>query len=239
LKELEDYDWFPVALRNFQTDFIGFVVARFNMYNAFTKYLKTFSLAVKPSIDLCSGAGEPAISIFKKTNCFSFLTLSDKYPNQLQVKDERIIYTAKSEDVLDMKFKPEIYYTLFNAFHHFSDENKLKIVRKILEADSVAFIVEILQPRFFCFVKIFFATTIGTLFIMPFVKPFSFKRLFFTYIIPVNVFTIAFDGMVSVFKSRSAVYYQKLFSGFGNSIEVVNLKNGFNSLIVIHVKQRK
>ncbi|MSQ79322.1 MAG: hypothetical protein EXR21_06565 [Flavobacteriaceae bacterium] len=90
MKELEDYHWFPSVLRNFQTEFIGFVVSRFHVYDAFVLYLQTLSLPVQPMMDLGSGSGEPAISIFKKSNCFSRLTLSDKYPNPLQLIDDKI-----------------------------------------------------------------------------------------------------------------------------------------------------
>ena len=126
MKELEDYVWFPNSLRNFQTDFIGFVVSKFKVYHSFVTFLKELSLPSKPMIDLCSGSGEPAISIFKKSNCFSSLQLSDKFPNAIS-----IIHEIKSVDVLEMKFESGNYYTMFNAFHHFSDEQKLAIVQKI------------------------------------------------------------------------------------------------------------
>jgi hypothetical protein len=51
--------------------------------------------------------------------------------------------------------------------------------------------------------KIIFTTTIGQIILTPFVKPFSWMRLVFTYIIPINLFTITWDGVVSVLKSES------------------------------------
>jgi hypothetical protein len=84
MKELEDHSWFPPVLRNFQTEFIGFVVANFNVYDDFIQHLKSLSLPVQSMTDLCSGSGEPAISIFRKSICFSHLYLSDKFPTDFR-----------------------------------------------------------------------------------------------------------------------------------------------------------
>ncbi|MDP2385390.1 MAG: hypothetical protein Q8M29_03390 [Bacteroidota bacterium] len=239
MKELEDHNWFPPVLRNFQTEFIGFVVARFNIYDAFIDHLKIVSLPAQPMTDLCSGSGEPAISIYRKSNCFSSLVLSDKYPNPLQLSDHKISYEMLSTDVLEMEFKHGTCYTMFNSFHHFNDKDKLKIVEKIQTAGSVSFLVEILEPTLFCLLKVIITTTIGTLLLSPFVLPFSLKRLFFTYIFPLNILTITMDGIVSVLKSRSVKQYQKLFAKFGNTIKIFRLKNGLSPLIVIQIQAKK
>lgn len=239
MKELEDYNWFPNVLRKFQTEFIGFVVSKFNVYGAFFEHLKSLSLPKQTMTDLCSGSGEPAISIFKKSNCFHQLILTDKYPNDLHLQDERISYEKESMDAMEMEFEPGTCYTMFNAFHHFKDEDKLKIIEKITKSGSTAFFVEILEPRIICLLKVLFATTIGTLIFTPFVKPFSLKRLFFTYILPINIFTITFDGIVSVLKSGSVNHYKELFAGFDDSLKVIRLTNGFTPIILMQIQPKK
>lgn len=235
MKELEDYSWFPSGLRNFQTEFIGFVVARFKVYDVFVHYLETLSLAVQPMIDLCSGSGEPAISIFKKSKCFNHLVLTDKYPNSLKLPGDKILYESQSVDILEMEFRKGAYYTMFNAFHHFSDEDKLKIAQRIQASGAIAFFVEILEPGIFCFLKVFFTTTVGSLLLTPFILPFSLRRLLFTYLIPINILTYTIDGILSVLKSRSVKQYQKLFSNHENTMKIFRLKNGLSPLIVIQI----
>ena len=235
MKELEDHEYFPSVLRNFQTDYIGFVVSAFKVYNAFIQHIKTIAMPSPIMSDLCSGSGEPAISIFRESNCFKYLTFSDKYPNELGLCDNNISYKIERADVITMEFKPHKCYTMFNAFHHFTDEDKLFITQRIQASGAAAFIVEILEPTITCMLKVLFTSTLGSLLLMPFVKPFSITRLFFTYIIPINVFTITFDGVVSVFKSRSADHYRKLFTGCSDTIEVFRLKNGISPLIVIQI----
>jgi hypothetical protein len=239
VKELEDYSWFPSLLRNFQVEYIGFVAVKLNIYELFIDHLQTLPQPMQTMTDLCSGSGEPAISIFRKSGCFTHLTLSDKFPISLKLNDEQISDEIQKIDVLKMEFKHGTCYTMFNSFHHFKDAEKLKIIHKIQKSGSDAFIVEVLQPTIYCFFKIVITTTIGVLFLTPFIAPFSFKRLFFTYIIPLNILTITFDGIVSVFKSRSVKQYQKMFANSENKQKIYKLINGRNTLIVIQIGQTK
>jgi hypothetical protein len=235
LKELEDYSWFPSLLRKFQTEFIGFVVTRFNVYNGFINHLTRLSLPGQPLTDLCSGSGEPAIHIFRKSSCFTHLFLSDKYPGSQVVKSGEDSYALARKDVLEMEFNPGTCYSMFNAFHHFSKEDQLKIVRKLHHSGSTAFLAEILEPDVICFLKVLFTTTIGCLLLTPFIRPFSFRRLFFTYLLPVNILTITYDGLVSVMKSRTANQYRKILANQGEGIEVIRLRNGLSPIIVIQI----
>ncbi len=239
MKELEDYNWFPAWLRNFQTDYIGFAVNLFNVYGVFLNYFKTLSNPLQPMTDLCSGSGEPAISFFRKSNSFNSLVLTDKFPICAQADDPRISYEIQSRDVLEIQFNPRTCYTMFNAFHHFKDEDKLKIVRKMQASGSKAFILEILEPRIICLLRVLFATTAGVFFFTPFVRPFSLKRLFFTYIIPINIFTITYDGVISVLKSKSVEQYKKLFANHTASISIIRLRSTLNPLIIIQINPDK
>lgn len=234
MKELEDHTWFPPVLRNFQTDFTGFVAVHSRVYDVFINYLKGLKFSPAAMTDLCSGSGEPAISIFKKSGCFTKLVLTDMYPRKIS-SGNGICYEPESMDVLQMEFNKDSCYTMFNAFHHFSDEEKIRVINSIRESGATAFIVELLEPDFFCMLKILLLTTLGTLLLSPFIRPFSFTRLLLTYIIPVNVFTICYDGIVSVLKSRSVEHYKKLFSD-NKSVKVSGLENWLNRLVVIEVK---
>lgn len=234
MKELEDFNWFPAFLRNFQTDYIGFVVAKFNIYNVFVDYLNEHPLKTKKMFDLCAGSGEPAISIFKKTNNFQELILSDKFPRTDFTNQTNIMYADESIDVHTISFEEDVTYTLFNAFHHFADEVKIEMLEKCKAAKSNLFIVEILEPSLLFYLKVLVLTTFGVLLFNPFVKPFSWKRLIFTYILPINLLTITIDGMISVYKSRRLKKYQTLFSKLTN-VKVFNLKRGISSLVVIEL----
>ena len=217
-------------------EYIGFLANWFKVYNVFINHFKASPQPELPLVDLCSGNGQAAINFYKKTNCFNGLTLTDKYPGKWPISEPGISYETQSVDVVKTEFEPGKHYTMFNAFHHFTDEDKLKIVQKIQVSGSHALIMEIIEPNIICLLQVLFITTIGNLLLTPLIRPFSLKRLFFTYIIPINIITITFDGLVSVLKSRSVKQYQKLFSNFGNAIEIVRLKNGLNPIIVIKIR---
>lgn len=235
MKELEDHEWFPKRLRQYQTDFIGFVVSRFGIYNSFITYLRSSGRSFKNMFDLCSGSGEPAITIFRRSATFNTLILSDKFP-QAYADSPDITYIKNSCDALTMTFDPGQTYTMFNAFHHFDDTQKAAIIRRIRESGSAAYFVEILQPNLWSFIKVLFATSIGTLLLTPFLRPFSWSRLFFTYILPINLITIMFDGLTSVFKSRSVRQFQRILQPFGQGTKVFKL-GGISPLIVIKAEQ--
>ncbi len=237
MKELEDYNWFPPLFRNFQTDYIGFVVAKFNIYRNFIDFLNKQVHNKAVMYDLCSGSGEPAISIFSESKNYTNLRLSDKYPNLNFSKQANVLYIEESIDVLNIKFEEGITYTMYNAFHHFTDADKKNILQKCNAANANLYIVEILEPTFFFLVKVLTLTTLGVLLFNPFVKPFSWKRILFTYLIPINIVSITFDGVVSVLKSRSLSTYKKMCSDMKN-VNVINLKKGISSLVVIELIQK-
>jgi hypothetical protein len=204
--ELEDQPWFPAMLRNFQTDHIGFLVSRWPVYNTFLAYLRSSKAAPLPLTDLCSGSGQPAITVFARSGLFTQLTLTDKYPRSSFVNHDGIVYEPHSVDARTIALRTDTCYTLFNAFHHFNSDEQRALVRRLRAESGGAYVVEILEPTPLCFLKVLCATTFGTVLLAPFIKPFSIGRLFFTWVLPVNVVTIAWDGLVSVARSRSVRY---------------------------------
>jgi ubiquinone/menaquinone biosynthesis C-methylase UbiE len=236
MKELEDLPWFPSVLRNDQTAFIGYVVNRFRLYRPFLRHLRSLSIPATLMVDLCSGSGAPAVRIFRESHRFTRLTLTDRFPAPWQSRDERVDYDQRRVDAREMPFTPGCCYTMFNALHHFSDAEKLQIVQRIKASGSHGLFVEILEPGPATMLKVLLTTTLGTLLFTPFIRPLSLRRLFFTYILPVNLITITYDGIVSVLKSRTADQYRSLFAEHGASVEVTRLTEGITPLIVVHIR---
>jgi hypothetical protein len=211
LKELEDYEDFPKSLRQFQMDFIGTMTRVLKLYKPIATIIEgSLSNGNKKQImDLCSGSGHPAIYIHKQLREIDATLLTDKFP-QLIKENKGIIYVENSIDILTMSFNSQYFYTMYNAFHHFTDVEQKSIVSKLKSANASFLIVEILQPNLLSLLQVILASSLGQLLITPFIKPFSSKRLLFTYIIPINIFTVLFDGVVSVIKSKSVNAYKSL-----------------------------
>jgi hypothetical protein len=106
---------------------------------------------------------------------------------------------------------------MYNAFHHFEPVQQTVLVKKMVLNKNAFIFAEIMEPGILTVIKILFTTTILQIILAPFIKPFSWLRLFFTYIIPVNLFTVSYDGVISVLKSRSSVDYHHRLSGLSTA----------------------
>ena len=238
LKELEDYTWFPAMLRRWQMDFIGNMVIWTKLYQPLQPVMEELIHVnkVRSIQDTCSGSGLPALSLHGKLNAEIPLLLTDKYPPAVFKKNELVEYAVQAADILDLKPAGDTLYTMFNSFHHFSDEQQNEIVRNFSNNRAPFLVAEILEPGIGEGIKIFFTTTIGQLITAPFVQPFSLVRLFFTYILPVNLFTVAWDGIISVIKSKTCKQYNKQLSHISTPsfvISVHQLNNWKGNLVYI------
>ena len=218
LIELEDTSWFPNILRDQQLGYIGWLVQFIDLYRPIRKLLATWITASRSStvFDLCSGSGEPMVSISKSFSSGTDISLSDKFPPEDISRFRSMNYIHLSVDVLSLEVEPNRYYTMFNAFHHFDDSEQTDIVDRLSRAHAPFCFVEILQPSFFTLIKVIFINTIGQLILAPFVRPFSWKRLLLTYIIPINLITTTYDGIISVLKSKNKSQYQTLLSNISS-----------------------
>jgi hypothetical protein len=211
LKELEDFAWFPKRLRKMQVDYIGWLVAAFKVYVKPVEILaqKLAELNKSELIDLASGNGAPVQFVAERIQDknLTFL-LTDRYPAFGNITDPRIRVQTSSFDVLKEQGKPNCFYTMFNAFHHFDKRQQLELMKNYGKSGFMVF--EILRPTLLDFIKILITTTILQLIFTPFVKPFNLLRLLLTYIVPINLITITYDGLVSVLKSLSKKHYLEL-----------------------------
>ncbi len=239
IRELEDYNWFPSMLRRFQMDYIGSLVTWLKLYQPLVPVLQQLTEANQIFIiqDICSGSGIPATAMQHTVKNISNTVLSDKYPDASFINSDTIAYLKASTDVLLLVPQPAICYTMYNGFHHFSNDEQKELVKKMAFAKSVFLFAEILEPVFFTMIKIIFASTLLQLFAAPFIQPFSLSRLFFTYIIPVNVFTGLYDGIISVMKSKSVKQYRKLLDGIsGTDFEITVKKHNHWKGSVVSIK---
>lgn len=211
LKELEDFHWFPAILRKHQMELIGILVSFFGFYRKIADTIKKEVVKhhIHYATDLCSGSGSPAVYVYKRLNQPGFsMELTDKFPLEVSLPSG-MNYIGHPIDVHDLLPKAEIYYTMFNAFHHFDKDEQQKMIQKFLDHKSHLMIVEIVQPTLLHVVLVTLASTLGVWLLCPLIRPFDFKRLILTYLIPINVLTVLTDGYISILKSRTERQYKK------------------------------
>ncbi len=235
LKELEDYPWFPSYLRKIQLEYVGWISVQLRLYHPLLKLLQQF-----PSnkwIDLASGSGWPAFYLQKNASHQIHYTLTDLYPESVSNEvSKHVNVEAEPFNLLDFQLEAGKQYSMFNAFHHFTTAKQKEIIKKIIEAKSSCMIAEVLEPSWLCFLQV----TLAAFIVQPFtawaIRPFSIVRMITTYIIPIQMITVAWDGWLSVLKSKSLSQYKALVSDLADnqySIEVKRIKQLRGNLIVI------
>ena len=235
LKELEDYPWFPSSLRKMQLEYVGWVSVQLKLYRPLLKEIIKF-----PSnqwIDLASGSGWPAYYFQKNASNQIHYTLSDLYPDSVSNEVKKQV-EVESESLDINKFQPQNgkQYSLFNAFHHFSSTQQKQLIEKMKEARASCIIAEVLEPTLLSFIQV----TLAAFIVQPLtawaIRPFSILRMITTYLIPVQLVTVAWDGWLSVFKSKTAKQYKELVCELADhqySIEVKRIQQLQGNLIVI------
>lgn len=235
LKELEDYPWFPTCLRKMQLEYVGWISVQFRLYRPLLRVLKRF-----PSnqwVDLASGSGWPAFYIQKNASPKIHYTLSDLYPDSVsnEVK-KQVAVTLESLNLVYFQPQNGKQYTIFNAFHHFTSVQQIQLIKKMKEAGASCIVAEILEPSLFCFIQV----TLAAIIIQPLtawaIRPFSILRIITTYLIPIQIITVAWDGWLSVLKSKSFKQYKVMFGALSDhkySIEVKKIPQLQGNLILI------
>ncbi len=137
-----------------------------------------------------------------------------------------------------IEFQPESekQYSIFNAFHHFTSEQQKQLINKMKEAKASCIIAEVLEPTWICFLQV----TLAAFIVQPVtawaIKPFSIERIITTYLIPIQLITVAWDGWLSVLKSKTVKQYKILLAEFTNqqySIEIKRIQQLQGNLIII------
>jgi hypothetical protein len=235
LKELEDYPWFPSSLRKMQLEYVGWISVQLKLYRPLLNEIIKF-----PSnqwIDLASGSGWPACYLQKNASHHIHYTLSDLYPDSLSNEVKK--HVEFEHESLDLnKFQPQSgkQYSLFNAFHHFPSAQQKQLIKKMKEAKASCIIAEVLEPSLLSFIQVTLAAWIVQPLAAWAIRPFSILRMITTYLIPVQLVTVAWDGWLSVFKSKTAKQYEELVCEFADhqySIEVKKIQQLQGNLIVI------
>jgi hypothetical protein len=238
MKELEDYDWFPPVLRRQQLQYIGWLAQWQRLYQPMVAHLQELVKRQRPSViqDVCSGSGRPFMAVMRELQNAPPGLLSDWHPDKQFVNTDKLQYISEPVNVLELTPHPGYCYTMFNAFHHFSAEMQSQLFQKMKATGSPFVVVEVLQPNLPAYLKVLLSATLIQVLTAPFVKPFSWLRLLFTWLLPVNIITVLYDGVISVMKSKTAVQYRRLLMPLcneGYSITVTKLASLKVTLICI------
>ncbi len=168
-------------------------------------------------LDLCSGGTGPWVRLHTQLNIAGLpvkVTLTDKYPNPESIQkwddasQEGIEYLTEPVDALDVPSHFRGMRTIFEGFHHFKPEEAKLILKDAVEKRVAIGIFEAslklpLGPIIFLLSPLM--TLVGYIFVTPFIKPHSWSRFIWTYLLPIVPLVTCWDGLVSFLR----VYSQK------------------------------
>ncbi len=212
LFEFEDQPWFPEVIRSGGTDYLRFLFMKTKMYQPVVPLIKASlkSSGESSIVDLCSGGGgyiaQIARDINQDENNKYRVLLTDKFPNIpayefIKKNNTAIInYSQQPVDVLNVPSQLEGMRVLFSAVHHFRPPQVQQILQQAVSAQKPIGIFDGGEKNILMLLGILLLHPVGMLLATPFLKPFKFSRLFFTYLLPLIPLYTIWDGLVSVLR---------------------------------------
>jgi len=226
--ELHEQPWYPPFLRDGLTDALQFGFDFLGLYAPILPLLEraldatrsrtdsALSEHVRSIVDLCSGGAGPWLDLsrrLKSTDTGSEapkvdiqISLTDKYPNLRAFEnirlasDDRIAFYPGSVDAMKVPSDLKGLRTMFTSFHHFRSDEARAILQNAVDAGESIAIFE--SPRrspltialVFPLVLLLFVCT-------PWIRPFRWSRLLWTYVVPMIPVALLFDGVVSCLRA--------------------------------------
>jgi hypothetical protein len=214
LFEFEDMPWFPSFLRHGITDFLQFIASAYRLYRPAVARLDA---AIQASgagriVDLCAGGGGPWLALGRDLRVLTagrvHVLLTDYYPN-LRALDRLRRKASFSIDYFPDRVSADSvpaelkgFRTLFSSFHHFEPTRAKAILQDAFRSQQGIAILESTQ-RHPLTILYMLLTPFIVLAVTPFIRPFDWRRLGFTYLVPLIPLAVMFDGIVSCLRTYS------------------------------------
>ncbi|MES2799977.1 MAG: hypothetical protein V4638_08170 [Bacteroidota bacterium] len=226
LFEFEDQQWFPTFLRNYLTDFLQFLSNKTKLFQPAVPLIKEALIKSnsKQIIDLGSGGGGGLLSVHAellKEDAEIQLKLSDYYPNiaafeHIKAKNKNIDFVPISVDARNVPIELQGLRTQFLSLHHFKPEDARKILQNAVDSNNSIAIFEA-QERSVPSILAMIFSPISVLLTTPFIRPFKFGRIIFTYLIPIVPIAVMWDGIVSSLRTYSVQEMNELVNSLKNT----------------------
>jgi hypothetical protein len=167
-------------------------------------------LSIAPA--LC-GSGVPGIEI----------VLTDKYPHVTawaslsEAAEFPVSFEAIPVDALEVPDHLPGFRTLFTSFHHFAPEEARRILQNAVAKDQGIGIFEYTERTWWLWTAPVLMIPLVVWVCTPFVRPFSWRRLLWTYLLPVVPVAALWDGFVSCLRSYTVEELRSLVEGLGGA----------------------
>jgi hypothetical protein len=226
LFELEDQPWFPSVIRDFGTDYLQFME---ELMGAHRPVVPLLADALRASgsttvVDLCAGGGGPVVALKKELAALGLpvrFILTDKYPNydafrEISAANPGIDGHNAPVDATAVPSQLTGFRTVFNAFHHFKPEDARAVLQSAVSARQPIGIFELPERTIPIIVATALLVPIFVLLTTPFIRPFRWDRLLFTYLPPLVPLLCWWDGTVSQLRAYLPEELDELATSLGD-----------------------
>jgi hypothetical protein len=213
LIEIHDQDWCPRTVRDGETDYLQFVIATTKPYAAMVPILAAAlqRTGTRHVLDLCSGAAGPWLwlqPVLADLGVSVSVCLTDKYPNleafrqSNRLTHQSISFHPQSVDATRVPEELTGFRTIFSAFHHFRPEQACAVLADAVNKRQGIAVFEGTQHSVLALL-LMLLVPLMVLLMTPFIRPFRWSRLFWTYLLPLLPLIALFDGLVSCLRTYS------------------------------------
>ncbi|MEM1179798.1 MAG: class I SAM-dependent methyltransferase [Acidobacteriota bacterium] len=203
LFELEDQPWLPASVRAYSTDclraFFSFLIPRTRVGERLRNLLE--AVGEKRILDLCSGSSGPLgplLDELAREGLDVEALLTDLHPHPELTEGLSGRFTYRREPLDARCVPPELpgVRTLFAGFHHFRPEDAVQILADAAQRGRAIAIFEPSSRRPLEFLAV---PWIGlfSLLAAPWLRPFRWRRLFWSWVVPLVPAVVVWDGLVS------------------------------------------
>lgn len=210
--EIHEQAWCPSFLRDQVTDALQAGLNLFSIYAPIAPLLQKAlqSTHARKIVDMCSGGGGPWLDLSPRLNgnpqSSLQILLTDKYPNLTAFENtggpssNHITFYPKPVDVMSVPAELKGFRTMFTSFHHFPPDEARGILQDAIDASQPIGIFEVTR-RAPTMIALMFPWILISLLYTPWIRPFRWSRLLFTYLLPLVPLVMLFDGVVSCLRS--------------------------------------
>lgn len=222
LFELEDQPWFPQVLRSHMMDWLAATYRFSPLPPIWAGYI---AQAIPPDgvlviIDLASGRAGPIPLVTEnlaKRGCHVQVILTDLHPHSAVAAagSKWISYWPEPVDATQVPPQLTGVRTMFTALHHFPPEAASLIFRSAFEQNVWLFAFES-TSRTPVSILLSLLIPIAVLLMTPWMRPFSWSRLLWTYAMPILPLAIFWDGLVSQMRAYSQLELKSIAKPFSS-----------------------
>jgi hypothetical protein len=221
--EIGDEPWCPRGIRRGVTDFCRFVTEVSGCYNPVAPLLAD---AIKKTgthriLDMGSGAGGPWLGLLRKLRQLGVdvpVCLSDHDPNieglerVQKLSRGEITYHAEPVDATKVPAEMTGLRTMFQAFHHLRPEQARAALADAAAKKQPIAIFDGSRTSLWMW-PLLLLMPLRVLLATPFILPFRWSRLFWTYLVPALPLVLTFDVIVSLLRVYSVEEMRELTAG--------------------------